>query len=240
MTSLFISDLHLHPDRPEAGAAFIRFLETDARHAQALYILGDLFEIWIGDDDIDAHAQQIIASLRKLTDTGMPCFFMHGNRDFMIGAEFAQACGIELLYDPTLIYVGGRSVLISHGDFMCTDDASYQRYRKFVRNPRNQRISMAFPTFCRTWLGRRIRRKSVANAKLKRPEIQDVNEQAVHNTLHNYGVHTMIHGHTHRPGIHDFDLDGTPAQRIVLGDWYEQGSVLSWNSDGPQLNSLAF
>lgn len=240
MTTLFISDLHLHPDRPAAGAAFMQFLETDARQADALYILGDLFEAWVGDDDIDEHDQQIISCLRQLTDAGTPCYFMHGNRDFMIGANFANAAGIKLLYDPTLIYVGGRSVLISHGDFMCTDDESYQRYRKLARNPGYQRIAMAFPAFCRTWLGKRIRKISIANAQVKRPEIQDVNTNAVRKTLLDYGVQTMVHGHTHRPAIHDFDLDGTPAQRIVLGDWYEQGSVLRWDTSGPRLSSLAF
>ncbi len=240
MTTLFISDLHLHQDRPDAGAAFKRFLETDARQADALYILGDLFEIWVGDDDIDEHDQEIIRCLHQLTHAGTPCYFMHGNRDFMIGSEFALLSGIELLYDPTLIYVGGRSVLISHGDFMCTDDKSYQRYRKFVRNPRNQRISMAFPAACRTWLGNRIRKKSIANGRTKPPEIQDVNAQAVRAAMLDYGVQTIIHGHTHRPAIHDISLDGTPAQRIVLGDWYEQGSILNWGSNGPRLSALPF
>ena len=240
MTTLFISDLHLHPERPAADAAFIRFLETEARDAAALYILGDLFEVWIGDDDIDDHARKIIAALRNLSDNGTPCYFMAGNRDFMIGEAFAEQAGIELLYDPTLIYVAGESVLISHGDFLCTDDASYQRYRRFVRNPRNQRIAMAFPAFCRAWLGRRIRSKSIANAERKQPEIQDVNAQAVLSALRSYGVVTLLHGHTHRPAIHDFDLDGRAAQRIVLGDWYEQGSVLRWDASGPSLATLAF
>jgi UDP-2,3-diacylglucosamine hydrolase len=240
VTSLFISDLHLHPDRPAATSAFKNFLATEARDAKVLYILGDLFEAWFGDDNLCAHDRDVISALAELTQSGTPCFFMHGNRDFMIGPQFAAESGVDILYDPTLIYVGGESVLISHGDFLCTDDVSYQRYRKIVRNPVLQRLAMAMPLQFRAWIGTIIRRKSIASADYKRPEILDVNEDTVRLTLRNYGVEKMIHGHTHRPAIHEFDMNGRAAQRIVLGDWYDHGSVLAWDDAGPKLETRAF
>jgi UDP-2,3-diacylglucosamine hydrolase len=242
MATLFISDLHLHANRPAATDAFIGFLENDARGADALYILGDLYEIWFGDDQADAHDRRVTAALAEFTRTGVPCFFLRGNRDYMIGTEWAADAGVTLLPGPTLIYVGGESVLVSHGDELCTDDVSYQRYRNYAQNPAVQRRAMLLPAFLRHWIGNRIRNRSIANAKhnRKRPEITDVNEQAVMHALRSYAVLNLLHGHTHRPAIHELDLDGESARRIVLGDWYEQASILSWDESGPQLRSLAF
>ena len=240
MSKLFISDLHLDASRPDATATFIRFLQQDASGSDALYILGDLFEFWIDDSDPNPHHRTIIESLAELTSGGTPCYIMHGNRDFMLGPQFARETGTTLLFDPTLIYVGGQSVLLSHGDHLCTDDEGYQRYRRIVRNPTVQRAYNKLPWALKLWIARKIRGSSSSNYGRKRPEILDVNPQAVRSELRRYQVSTLLHGHTHRPAIHEIDLDGKPATRIVLGDWYDQGSVLRWDNAGPRLTALDF
>jgi UDP-2,3-diacylglucosamine hydrolase len=237
---LFVSDLHLDGSRPAATDAFLDFLTVDAVAADALYILGDLFEFWIGDDDPNPTYRKIIAALAKLTSGGVRCHVMHGNRDFMLGADFIKASRTIFLHDPTLVYVGGQTVLLSHGDLLCTDDVGYQRFRRIVRNPVTQKIYNAIPFSWRERIALKIRGTSMAKYGKRPPAILDVNQQAVENFMRQYGVTTLLHGHTHRPAIHTFKLDGKPATRIVLGDWYGNSSVLWWGADGPQLRSSSF
>ena len=228
MTTLFISDLHLDEARPRIVDEFGRFLREDARSAQALYILGDLFESWIGDDDDGELAQSVAASLRDLRESGVPIYFMHGNRDFLLGNDYASRAGLTLLTDPHLIALGGERTLIMHGDTLCTDDAEYQKFRSLVRDPGWQRDFLAKPLAERRAFAARARAESRSHTAMARPEIMDVNDEAVASAMRAHGVHRLIHGHTHRPATHRFDLDGEPAERIVLGDWYEQSSALTW------------
>lgn len=240
MTVLFISDLHLDASRPAATACFLRFLQNEALAAQRLYILGDLFEAWIGDDDTDPHHQQVCAALAAYTGRGKLCYFMPGNRDFLLGQTFLNASGMLLLHDPSLISIAGTSLVITHGDLLCIDDHSYQRFRRIVRNPRVQRIYASLPFSLRCWIVGLARRRSQSAAGSKRPEIMDVNTRAVNRLLRHSGVSRILHGHTHRPGIHRFDLDGKPTLRIVLGDWYTQGSIVVWQDGVPELQQLDF
>jgi UDP-2,3-diacylglucosamine hydrolase len=240
MTTLFISDLHLDASRPAATTAFLKFLTEEAPAAEKLYILGDLFEAWIGDDDPNPHHQQVIAALAKLNESNTPCFFIPGNRDFLVGRRFLEAAKMILLPDPTLIYVGGESVQISHGDIYCTDDLSYQRYRRFVHHPLTMRIYRALPFFIRSMIIDTARGKSQTSTQSKSSKIMDVNQQAIEATLQENRVNILLHGHTHRPAFHDFESAGEQMRRIVLGDWYESGSVLRWDEHGPQLLTLEF
>ena len=241
MTVLFISDLHLDAARSDITDQFLEFLRTDARQAQSLYILGDLFEAWIGDDDPEADKRRIVQALREFTQSGRPCYVMHGNRDFLLGARFVAETGAQLIADGTLVDVYGRRVLLLHGDTLCTDDHDYQRLRRIVRNPFVQFVMRRLSLRQRQRLAERMRAGSKAHiATMDRhaPAIMDVNETEVVRTFRRYGVECMIHGHTHRPAIHEVDVDGRTATRIVLGDWYEQGSVLRWDETGYRLLSL--
>jgi len=232
MTTLFISDLHLQGARPDITERFFRFLETEAAQAEALYILGDLFEAWIGDDDPDEHNREVQAAMRRLTDAGVAGYFMHGNRDFLIGDAFAERTGFTLLDDPVVHEFHGTPVLLSHGDAYCTDDVDYQAFRRQSRDPAWQQQVLAMPVEQRRALAGKAREESQAAMVDKAGDIMDVNADAVAAALREAGVTTLVHGHTHRPAIHDLDLDGTPATRIVLGDWYEQGTVLRWTPEG--------
>ncbi|MBS0556861.1 MAG: UDP-2,3-diacylglucosamine diphosphatase [Proteobacteria bacterium] len=228
MTTLFISDLHLDESRPRLIEAFEQFMAGEARGAQVLYILGDLFESYIGDDDDAPLNARVAQATRALRDAGVPVHFMHGNRDFLLGEGYAQRAGMTLLADPSIIELAGERVLLMHGDTLCTDDAAYLQFRKLVRDPAWQRAFLAKSLAERRAFAAQARgesRKHTANAK---PEIMDVNPSAVESTMRMHGVRRLIHGHTHRPATHHFDLDGAPAERIVLGDWYEQASVLTW------------
>jgi len=241
VTTLFISDLHLDCTRPDISAQFLEFLEREGRRAQALYILGDLFEAWIGDDDPDPDKRRVIAGLRAVTDAGVKSFLIHGNRDFLIGKRFCRETGVQLLADGTVIDVYGRRVLLMHGDLLCIDDHAYQRLRRIVRNPLVQFVMRRLTLRQRQRLAERMRAGSkdhIASMDIAAPEIMDVNEDEVRRTFVRYGVDCIIHGHTHRPAIHEMQIDGHPAVRIVLGDWYEQGSVLRWDSGGFQLATL--
>jgi UDP-2,3-diacylglucosamine hydrolase len=238
VTTLFVSDLHLEGGRPDIGQQFLGFLETDARRADALYILGDLFESWIGDDDPDPHYATIKKALRVLADTGIPVRFMHGNRDFLIGEGFAADTGVELLPDPCRVDLYGQAVLLSHGDALCTDDVKYQEVRSITRNTDWQAMMLAKPLAERQAIATRARADSRAHGGSIDPAISDVNQQEVLKLLRAHGVSTLLHGHTHRPDVHHFLLEGRPATRIVLGDWYEQGSVVRWDESGPELVSL--
>ena len=242
MPTLFISDLHLDGSRPDITGQFLEFLRTEASRAQALYILGDLFEAWIGDDDPDPDKQRVIRALRALTDGGVACYVMHGNRDFLLGKRFCRETGTQLLEDGTVVDLYGRRVLLLHGDTLCTDDPAYQRLRRIVRNPIVKLILRSLSLKQRQRLAERMRAGSKAHIEAmdkSQPYIMDVNDQAVVGTFRQYNVDCMIHGHTHRPAVHQVDVDGHAATRIVLGDWYDQGSVLRWDARGYELAGLA-
>ena len=226
MSSLFISDLHLDDMRPQITDLFARFLTEEARDADALYILGDLFESWIGDDDDASLALRVAHALRALSDSGVPIYFMHGNRDFLLGASYAERAGMTLLADPTILDLHGERVLLMHGDTLCIDDIEYQKFRMLVRNPAWQAQFLAKPLAERGAFAAQARGESRKQTAMKAAEIMDVNQGAVESAMRTHGVRRLIHGHTHRPATHRFDLDGTSAERIVLGDWYEQTSVL--------------
>jgi len=228
MSTLFISDLHLDAARPHIVELFTRFIAADARAAEALYILGDLFESWIGDDDDSPLALQVAQSLYALKQSGVPVFFMHGNRDFLLGEAYAKRAGMTLLDDPTVIEFGGQPTLLMHGDTLCTDDAAYQEFRAVVRNPDWQKQFRARSLSERHAFAAQARAESVKHTAGAKPEIMDVNQAAVLAAMRKHGVRTLIHGHTHRPATHRFEVDGQAAERIVLGDWYEQSSVLTW------------
>ncbi len=238
--SLFISDLHLCDSRPNITQAFIDFLKETALKAQALYILGDLFEYWAGDDAIEAgHQQAVISALRKLNSQGVALFFMHGNRDFLLNSDFAQATLGNLLPDPTLLHLYGKPVLLSHGDMLCTDDIAYQQFRVQVRNPTWKKEFLNQPLDTRIAYIEKIRMKSELEKSLKSMQIMDVNQQAVESLLrqHDYPP-ILIHGHTHRPNKHIVSVDNQTCERWVLGDWYEQGSYLKLDQNGCQSQSL--
>ena len=239
MTTLFISDLHLELWRPDITAQFLGFLDREVRNAEALYILGDLFESWLGDDDPDPHHVIVKEALHLVVDDGIPVRFMHGNRDFLVGEAFAAETGVELLPDPCQVDLYGRDVLLTHGDALCTDDVKYQEVRSITRNPGWQAMMLAKPLAERQAIAAQARADSQAHGGSIDPSISDVNQEAVLELLRSHGVTTLLHGHTHRPDVHHFLLDGKPATRIVLGDWYEQGSVVRWDESGPRLEAMA-
>ncbi|NIR62095.1 MAG: UDP-2,3-diacylglucosamine diphosphatase [Gammaproteobacteria bacterium] len=238
MPALFISDLHLDPERPEVTELFTEFMTGEARQARALYILGDLFEAWIGDDDDNAFSRAITDTVRAVADTGVPVHFMHGNRDFLIGERFAETAGCSLLPEPSVIDLYGEPTLLMHGDSLCTDDVEYQRERAVVRDPAWQQAVLARPIEERRALARDVRARSKANKRRKPLEIMDVNPQTVQETMRAHGVVQLIHGHTHRPDVHVVDLEGRTARRIVLGDWHAVGSVCRCDAQGPRLEVL--
>ena len=237
MATLFISDLHLDATRPDTTRQFLGFLDTVARRAAALYILGDLFEAWIGDDDPDPAQRVIVDALRGCTQAGVPCFVMHGNRDFLLGQRFAQETGTRIIADGTRIELSGDACLLMHGDTLCTDDHSYQRLRRIVRQPLVQWTVRHLPLRQRQRLAGRLRAGSRMHTQATAPEIMDVNAEAVRETFRATGVRNLIHGHTHRPAIHELDVDGARCRRIVLGAWHERGSVLTWDERGPRLEA---
>ena len=226
MATLFVSDLHLDPARPATTALFLDFLARQARQAEACYILGDLFEAWIGDDDDTELRRVVVNALRSLADSGVPVYFLHGNRDFLIGPRFASESGIQLLPETDVIDLYGEPVLLLHGDTLCTDDVDYQAFRAQVRNPVWQARLLEQPLAQRRALAGQLRETSRQALQLKATDITDVNPAAVNQALRAHGVRHMIHGHTHRPAIHEWALDELPVRRAVLGDWYVQGSVL--------------
>ena len=237
-TTLFISDLHLDPARPAITALFLRFLAGPARQAEALYILGDLFEAWVGDDDDQPEYGRVTEALRAVADRGVSIGVMHGNRDFLMGENFSARTGCRLLTDPTVIDLGGVPTLLLHGDTLCTDDTQYQSLRATVRDPRWQRAFLARPLEERRRLAADLRETSREHTARKDEAIMDVNARAVTRAFREHGVQRMIHGHTHRPGVHTLTVDGVRVERIVLGDWYEQGSVLWCTPQGVKLTTL--
>jgi UDP-2,3-diacylglucosamine hydrolase len=238
LKTLLISDLHLDPASPAIARQFLAFLDEQARAARALYILGDLFEAWLGDDDPAPASREIVAALQRLTDTGVPCFVMRGNRDFMLGERFCADTGATLLEDGSIVELEGERVLLLHGDRLCTDDVSYQRFRRVVRNPAALWLLRHMSLERRQALARKMREGSRMHVTATPQEIMDVNADAVAAAFRRSGVRTMIHGHTHRPAIHSLEVDGEPRRRIVLGDWYTQGSVLEVSPGGFELRSL--
>ena len=240
MTTLFVSDLHLDPSRPAITELFGRFLDGEARRADALYILGDLFEAWVGDDDPSEAGTFVAARLKALTDAGVPTYFIRGNRDFLLGDAYAKRAGMTILPDPAVILLQGEPTLILHGDLLCSDDTAYQQFRTQTRDPRWQAQFLAQPLAARLAFAAQARAASKARygelqASGQSETITDVSPATVREWFARYGVRRMIHGHTHRPAIHD---EGGGATRIVLGDWYEQGSVLRASEDGFDLTAL--
>lgn len=223
---LFISDLHLQEKRPDITRAFLHFLQTRAIEAQALYILGDFFEAWIGDDGMYAFQHGIAQALNRLHQHGVPIYLMHGNRDFLIGQDFCREAGCELLPDPCVVDLDGERVLLSHGDRLCTGDRDYMRLRRWLRNPLSIALLRRLPLSWRQHIARRLRQSSRERTGLKAADIIDVTPSEVSRIMRHYDVRTLIHGHTHRPNTHCFQLDGQSAQRIVLGDWDRFGWVL--------------
>lgn len=225
--TLFISDLHLDVTRPDILKLFQSFLKdiSPDRH-DALYVLGDLFELWIGDDHSDPASDAVIGALEACNRRGTPVFLLRGNRDFLLGEGFANASGCQILDDPVVVSVQNTDTLLTHGDSLCTGDADYQAFRDMVRDPAWQNNFLARPIEDRRTIASHMRNLSLEEVRKKPPHIMDVNETTVTDLLRDKGVQNMIHGHTHRPGVHEFTLDGQIARRYVLGDWYNSGSVL--------------
>ncbi len=237
MAELFVSDLHLDAQSGAANERFLRFLAAEAAQARVLYILGDLFEAWIGDDDPDPVKNHICAGLRELTDRGIACFVLHGNRDFLLGEQFAARTGCRILPDPVIATFDDEAVLLTHGDALCVDDHPYQELRTTVRQAAWQQRYLGLPLATRELLANQARRGSQAHTARAIPYVMDVNEAAVA-AVWRSGVSRIIHGHTHRPGIHRGTFDGRPVERIVLGAWYEQGSYLLRDAGGYSLREL--
>jgi UDP-2,3-diacylglucosamine hydrolase len=231
--TLFLSDLHLSPERPSAIAAFHAFAAGPAREAAAVYVMGDLFDWWVGDDQLrDPFIAPIVKSLRALADAGVPVFVARGNRDFMLGDAFERASGATLLPEQQLLDLFGVSTLISHGDELCTDDAEYQAYRARVRTPEAMRRLLRLPYAVRRLMAAWLRRKSSSDKSLKPEYIMDVNADAVADAFRAHGAQRMIHGHTHRPNRHRHDVDGTSRERWVMADWHEHGHYLAVDEHG--------
>lgn len=222
----FIADLHLTDDRPDITACFLSFLKDKAPEADALYILGDLFEYWIGDDDKSEYIWKIASSLKELSSLGTPIYFIHGNRDFLLGQKFAQKAGMILLPEITTVDLYGRKSVIMHGDTLCTKDTGYQEFRKKSRSWWWQLMIKSLPLFIRRKIAEDYRRKSASATALKSQEIMDVTPSEVERCLIEHNSDLLIHGHTHRPAQHKIYINSKPAERIVLGDWYEQGAWL--------------
>jgi UDP-2,3-diacylglucosamine hydrolase len=230
--SLFISDLHLSDERPEANERFFAFMEDEAASADALYVLGDLFEYWVGDDDLDDPFNAVIAGFfRRFAARGRQLGVLHGNRDFLVGERFARETGAQLLDDPALL----GDTLLMHGDTLCTDDQDYQTWRRTARSEAWQREFLAKPLAERRRVVRGLREKSKEVIQAKPAEIMDVNEHAVREALRRHGASRLIHGHTHRPGRHELEVDGRRCERWVLPDWYGKGGFLDITSSEPRL-----
>jgi len=226
MTTLFISDLHLDEQRPETTDLFLQFLRYETGSADALYILGDLFEYWLGDDVPSNCATRVASALSSLVNSGTPCYFMHGNRDFLLRDTYAKQAGITLLPEEYVLDLYGEQVLLMHGDSLCTDDIPYQQFRVLVRNPDWQDDFLSKSPEERLQVAIQARNASAEHKGNVGMEIMDVNAAEVSAAFARHGVQKMIHGHTHRPATHDLEANQSPAQRIVLGDWYTQSSVL--------------
>ncbi|EOD8958927.1 UDP-2,3-diacylglucosamine diphosphatase [Providencia stuartii] len=240
MSTYIIADLHLSEDEPAITAGFMNFIHQQAIHADSLYILGDFFNYWIGDDDKTPLHQQVANALTMLTERGIPCYFIHGNRDFLLGKRYAKQCGMTILNQETLLELYGKRVLILHGDTLCIDDQAYQNYRKKVHTPWIQRLFLALPLFIRRRIAEKMRQNSQYASSMKAESIMDVNPQAVINALTNYQADWMIHGHTHRPAIHEVKVGDKYCYRGVLGAWHHEGSAFVINERGIELIFFPF
>ena len=238
MATLFISDLHLEAERPDIAKQFLTFMEQDAREAEELYILGDLFEAWVGDDDDAPMNRTVCRALRACAESGTTVYVMHGNRDFLLGPVFAEQSGATLLDDPERIDLYGTPTLLMHGDLLCTDDTEYLTFRKMVRDPDWQSAMLAKPLEERRLMAQEMRASSREQTGGKPETIMDVNSDAVIDVMRAHQVTRLIHGHTHRPAEHELEVAGEVSQRIVLGDWYEQGSMLVCSPSGCELQAL--
>jgi UDP-2,3-diacylglucosamine hydrolase len=241
--ALFISDLHLAGERPQTTRQFFDFLRGEAARAQALYVLGDLFEYWVGDDELQAAgadplAADVAQGFRRLTDSGVPAWFMHGNRDFLVASGFLAASGMRFLEDPSVVEVGGERVALLHGDTLCTDDRAYQEWRRTARSSAFQDDFLAKPLAERHRVVGGMREKSKAVTAATAMEIMDVNPDAVRDVFRRLDVRRMVHGHTHRPALHELEIDGKRCERWVLPDWYGRGGYLAWDDVGPRLVSF--
>ena len=240
MSTLFIADLHLDEARPDITLLFEQFLASnEARSANAFYILGDLVEAWIGDDDDAQLPARIAKATRGLSDAGVPVYFMVGNRDFLLGPVFAERAGMILLDDGAVHDIEGVPTLLMHGDVLCTDDVEYQAVRAQVRTEAWKAQVLSMPLEARRAFAAQARSDSKSRTGRIDETIMDVNQGAVEDAMRRAGVHRLVHGHTHRPAIHEFEFDGAPAQRIVLGDWYDHGSVLSIDGHTVDLRGLS-
>lgn len=239
MSTLFISDLHLDDSRPHITSLFEHYLAGDeVRHADALYILGDLVEAWVGDDDDAELPQRIARATSAVRDAGVPVYFMVGNRDFLLGETFAERAGFTLIEDGVVHDLYGIPTLLMHGDVLCTDDVAYQQLRRQLRSPEWKAQVLSMPLDARRALAAKARAESRDYTSTAQEVLMDVNADAVIQAMRHAGVTHLIHGHTHRPAVHHFELDGRTAERIVLGDWYEQGSVLRVATDGRELRAI--
>lgn len=233
MATLFISDLHLEDQRPQMTSQLVDFLRGPARNADALYILGDLFEYWIGDDVVNETAKTVASELRALATSGVPISFLHGNRDFLVGSDYAKAAGMQLLPESLTVDLYGKPTLLLHGDTLCTDDVEYQAFRQQVRNPAFQQMFLNKPVAERLAMAASARDASKQHTGNTAMAIMDVNAAAVNKAFESSQTRYMIHGHTHRPSVHQHTLEnGLTAERIVLADWYQSGSYLRVDSDG--------
>ena len=244
MTTWIISDLHLSAQRPAVTQAFLHWLKAEVAHAEALYILGDFFEVWVGDDVLKDPRQRaeflpVVQALRTLSDSGVKLYFMHGNRDFLIGDDFANASGLQLLAEPTLINMGNKRILLSHGDALCTDDTAYQQFRSQVRSPQWQHAFLAQPLAERIVFAGQARSQSAQNKVTQSIDIMDVNQSAVEQLLNEFEYpEVLLHGHTHRPDMHTIVFDGHKCERWVLGDWHDTAVVCRMDDDRIELVTL--
>ena len=237
--ALFIADLHLCVTRPDITKIFLDFMDTVAKQAESLYILGDLFEYWAGDDDLAQPLHRTVAEkLQEIRQQNVGLFFMHGNRDFLIAQKFADAANLTLIPDPTQIHLYGTDTLLMHGDTLCTEDTAYLKFRDMVRDDAWQHNFLAQPLQVRHQLIQAMRATSESQKSNKPPEIMDASETAVLSTFEKYAVTRIIHGHTHRPFRHDYELNGKRCQRWVLPAWYEKGGYLHCDAEGCQLVTL--
>ena len=237
--SLFISDLHLAAERPRIIEQFFDFLTRQAQGSAALYVLGDLFEYWAGDDDADDPLNRSVSSaFARLAGNGTALYFMHGNRDLLVGEAFARRSGAQLLQDPALIDLHGTRTLLMHGDTLCTDDVEYQKFRAYAHDPQNQARFLSQPIAARRVQLQALRESSESAKQGKSAEIMDVNCEAVEQALRQAHYPRLIHGHTHRPGRHIHRVDGHECERWVLGDWYETGSYLRCDENGCRSETL--
>ncbi len=235
MTTLFISDLHLSGEHPHLTALLEYFVDQLTDNAQAVYILGDLFEVWLGDDMVLPDYQPAIAAILRLTARNIPVYVMHGNRDFLLRQHFCASTGATLLAEPAIITLNGTPTLLLHGDTLCTDDLRYQQLRQMVRDPRFQSQFLAKTPAERITQARQYREMSKAETSNKSSDIMDVNQATVEEIMRKYHVTQLIHGHTHRPAVHQFNLDGKSMTRYVLSDWGQRGSYLICNDNGCEL-----